>query len=127
MTKQENPSLTDEQKAVMFEKATEAPFSGELLHNKDTGDYVCANCGQVLFNSEHKFDSHSGWPSFDRSVPGSVKNIEDNSHGMSRTEVVCANCGGHLGHVFNDGPSETTGERFCINSLSLDFIKKDNK
>ncbi len=124
MTKQHNPNLTDQQKAVLFDKATEAPFSGELLENKANGDYTCANCGHVLFNSSYKYDSHCGWPSFDRSIPGSVKYIEDLSHGMSRVEVVCAKCEGHLGHVFDDGPAETTGQRYCINSLSLDFIKK---
>lgn len=116
-----NPRLTDEQRAVLFERATEAPFSGALLEVTDEGEYACANCGQVLFGSSAKFDSGCGWPSFDRAVVGAVDSREDTSHGMIRTEVVCAWCGGHLGHVFDDGPAETTGRRYCINSLSLDF------
>lgn len=118
--------LTDEQKAVLFDKATELPFTGALLHNKENGMYSCASCGTELFASDTKFDSASGWPSFDKALPGAVKEITDNTHGMSRTEAVCAKCGGHLGHIFEDGPSDTTGMRYCINSLSLDFIKKDS-
>jgi peptide-methionine (R)-S-oxide reductase len=121
--KQINPDLSDEQKDVLFNKATEAPFSGEYLNNNEDGAYVCANCGAEIFNSAHKYDSHCGWPSFDRAVPGSTKLNADYSHGMVREEVVCANCGGHLGHVFSDGPKNTTGERFCINSAALKFNK----
>jgi len=113
--------LTDEQIAVLRDKATEAPFSGALLHNKDNGDYTCAACGSRLFDSTAKFDSGTGWPSFDSAIQGAVKEVTDTSHGMVRTEVVCSNCGGHLGHVFDDGPSDTTGQRFCINSASLCF------
>jgi peptide-methionine (R)-S-oxide reductase len=98
-----------------------------LLNKKDNGEYTCAACGVKLFESGTKFDSGSGWPSFDQAIPGSVKEITDNSHGMVRTEVICSNCGGHLGHVFNDGPKETTGMRFCINSASLGFMPKDKK
>lgn len=116
-----NPNLTKEQQAVLFEKATEAPFSGAFLYNKDAGVYVCANCGAALFRSNTKYDSHCGWPSFDQAIPGAVTESTDTSHGMVRTEITCANCGGHLGHVFDDGPIETTGLRYCINSLSLDF------
>ena len=116
-----NPNLTDKQRAVLFDKATEAPFSGSLLHMTENGNYVCANCGQILFNSSAKYQSDCGWPSFDTAVSGSVEFHNDTTHGMVRTEVTCANCGGHLGHVFDDGPIETTGKRFCINSLSLDF------
>ena len=121
---QQNPDLTDEQKAVLFERQTEAPFSGSLLHVTDDGTYVCANCGAKLFYSSAKYDSGCGWPSFDRAIPRSVKFDTDRSHGMVRTEVSCANCGGHLGHAFPDGPAETTGDRYCMNSLALDFHKK---
>ena len=114
-------SLTAEQKKVLLEKGTEAPFTGKLLHNKKDGTYGCAACGQQIFSSSAKFDSGTGWPSFsDVMDKGKVKLIEDRSHGMTRTEVVCANCGGHLGHVFNDGPSPTR-KRYCINSCSLEF------
>ena len=120
-----NPKLTDEQKQVLFGKGTEAPFTGKFLHNKDSGMYVCANCGATLFDSKTKFDSGSGWPSFyEVASKGSVKLVEDLSHGMHRVEVNCANCGGHLGHVFNDAPDQPTGMRFCINSCSLDFEPK---
>jgi peptide-methionine (R)-S-oxide reductase len=119
-----NKNLTSEQKKVLFEKATEAPFSGSLLDKKDDGTFVCANCNQALFSSTTKFDSDCGWPSFDQAIEGSVEYNSDNSHFMKRVEVVCSNCGGHLGHVFDDGPKETTGKRFCINSLSLDFTDK---
>ena len=124
----QNTKLTDEQKDVLFNKATEAPFSGKFLHNKDSGMYVCANCGAELFNSKTKFDSGSGWPSFyEVASKGSVKLVEDTSLGMHRVEVNCANCGGHLGHVFNDAPDQPTGMRFCINSCSLDFKAKAKK
>jgi peptide-methionine (R)-S-oxide reductase len=119
----QNPSLSEEQKAVLFEKATEAPFTGKLLHVTDDGDYTCANCGAVLFSSDTKYDSGCGWPSFDDALPGAVTYSADNSLGMERTEITCAKCGGHLGHVFDDGPRQTTGKRYCINSLSLDFKK----
>lgn len=122
--RQINPNLTEEQKAALFEGKNEWAFTGSLLHVFDEGHYVCANCGHELFSSSDKFDSGSGWPSFDRPLPDSVRLSEDTSHGMVRTEVTCANCGGHLGHVFPDGPRETTGERYCISSLSLDFTKK---
>ena len=115
--------LTKEQYKVLREKATEAPFTGHLLKNKESGMYVCAGCDSELFSSEVKFDSGTGWPSFYDAKKGAVKFIEDRSHGMKRTEVVCAKCGGHLGHVFDDGPAPTK-QRFCINSCALDFKKK---
>ena len=119
-----NPSLSDEQKDILFNKATEAPFSGALLHNEEDGDYLCANCGQVLFGAETKFDSGSGWPSFyDVKDTKAVKLTEDTSHDMQRIEISCASCGGHLGHVFNDAYDQPTGMRFCINSLALEFKK----
>jgi peptide-methionine (R)-S-oxide reductase len=118
-----NPSLSPEQQAVLFDKATETPFSGKWLENHDDGTYTCANCGAKLFDSQTKYESGCGWPSFDRAIKGSVVFTEDTSHSMVRTEVTCANCGGHLGHIFPDGPKETTGDRYCINSLALDFTK----
>jgi peptide-methionine (R)-S-oxide reductase len=117
----QNPNLSEEQRAVLFDKATEAPFSGALVQNFQTGEYNCANCGSLLFTSDSKFYSDCGWPSFDKAVDGATKSELDTSHGMIRTEITCAKCGGHLGHVFDDGPTETTGVRYCINSLSLNF------
>ncbi|HEY9148882.1 MAG TPA: peptide-methionine (R)-S-oxide reductase MsrB [Gammaproteobacteria bacterium] len=117
--------LTPEQYHVCRERGTEAPFSGQLLHNKEPGVYTCACCGAELFDSSTKFDSGTGWPSFwDVLDPTKVKLITDHSHGMTRIEVVCANCGAHLGHVFPDGP-DPTGQRYCINSVSLGFEKRD--
>jgi peptide-methionine (R)-S-oxide reductase len=117
--------LTPEQYAVLREKGTDAPFSGKLVNNHDTGDYVCAACGTTLFDSKTKFESGSGWPSFyDSAHSDAVKLIVDNSHGIQRTEVTCATCGGHLGHLFNDAYDQPTGNRFCINSTSLDFKPK---
>jgi peptide-methionine (R)-S-oxide reductase len=116
--------LTPEQYDVCFLKGTEPPFSGKYTHNKEPGVYACAVCGRELFNSDAKFDSKTGWPSFDR--PSANKRIayeDDYSHGMRRIEVTCSNCGSHLGHVFDDGPTET-GKRYCINSLALDFIPR---
>lgn len=114
--------LTPEQYRILREKGTEPPNSGKLLHNKTTGIYTCAACGNELFHSKSKYDSGSGWPSFDDIMSStSVVLLADDSHGMNRIEVECARCGGHLGHVFDDGPRETTGKRYCINSLSLDF------
>ncbi len=117
--------LTPEQYAVLRQGNTEAPFTGKLLHNKKSGDYMCAACGAVLFDSSTKFDSGSGWPSFyDVKNSSAVKLKEDNNHGMQRIEVTCSNCGSHLGHVFNDAPDQPTGMRFCINSCALDFKEK---
>ena len=113
--------LSPEQYQVLRKKGTERPFTGKLLHNKKSGKYVCGACGNSLFSSDTKFDSGSGWPSFyDVISKGAVELKEDNSLGMKRVEVVCRRCGGHLGHVFDDGP-RPTGQRYCINSLSLDF------
>ena len=118
--------LTPEQYKILRQKGTESPFSGKLLHNTKTGDYTCAACGQVVFTSDAKFDSGSGWPSFyDVANTKVVKLKEDNSHGMHRVEVMCSKCGSHLGHVFNDAPDQSTGMRFCINSAALDFKNKN--
>lgn len=119
----DNPTLSDEQKRVLFDKATEAPFSGALLHATEAGEYVCANCQAKLFTSQHKYDSGCGWPSFDQAIKGAITYTDDTSHGMIRTEITCAQCGGHLGHVFPDGPRETTGQRYCVNSLSLRLVE----
>ncbi|MFN8315548.1 MAG: peptide-methionine (R)-S-oxide reductase MsrB [Chitinophagales bacterium] len=113
--------LSDEQYYVLREKGTERPFTGKFYLHKDKGVYTCAACGNELFTSDMKFDSHCGWPSFDREIKGGkIKTEVDSSHGMIRTEIMCAKCGGHLGHLFNDGPTET-GIRYCVNSLSLEF------
>ena len=119
--------LTPEQYHIMREQGTEQPFTGKYVDNHETGMYECAACGHPLFSSDAKFESGSGWPSFDQPVNReNVDLIEDTSLFMKRTEVRCKNCGAHLGHVFEDGPQETTGDRFCINSASLNF-KKENK
>ncbi len=116
--------LTPEQFHILREKGTERAFTGKYHDNKEAGVYHCAACGQALFASDHKFDSGTGWPSYwQPSTPGAVTLHEDKSWFMTRTEVVCSRCGGHLGHVFDDGP-QPTGLRYCINSASLSFTKK---
>jgi peptide-methionine (R)-S-oxide reductase len=113
--------LTPTQYQVLREKGTERPFTGEYVHHKADGTYTCAACGQELFRSDTKFDSGSGWPSFwEAADKDKVELREDSSHGMQRTEVLCRRCGGHLGHLFDDGP-QPTGQRYCINSASLAF------
>ncbi|MCR4330683.1 MAG: peptide-methionine (R)-S-oxide reductase MsrB [Patescibacteria group bacterium] len=113
--------LTESQYEVLRGGGTEAPFTGELLKEKRKGMYTCVACGNALFSSEVKFESGTGWPSFTDALPGSVKYISDDSHGMKRTEVVCSKCGSHLGHVFDDGPIEKGGKRHCINSVCLEL------
>jgi len=117
--------LTPQQYAVARQAATERPFTGEYVNNHDDGIYTCVACGLPLFSSETKFESGTGWPSFwDVIQTGNVELREDRSHGMYRIEAVCSRCGSHLGHVFDDGPTDTTGQRYCINSASLKFQKK---
>ena len=126
--------LTPEQYKILREKGTEAPFTGEYVHEKADGTYACVACGNPLFSSDAKFDSGTGWPSFDQALPGAVETHTDTSHGppspkgfggasMTRTEISCARCGSHLGHIFDDGPTET-GKRYCINSVCLDLEEK---
>lgn len=116
--------LSDDEYYILRQKGTERPFTGKFNDHKDNGTYLCAGCKNELFTSDAKFDSGCGWPSFDRPAAKTVvKESFDKSHGMMRTEITCANCGGHLGHVFNDGPTET-GQRYCINSVALNFTKK---
>ena len=105
---------------ILRQKGTEFPHSGAYNLHYEKGTYICGGCGEPLFESNAKFDAHCGWPSFDESIPGKVSYIKDVTHGMSRTEIVCTNCGGHLGHVFNDGPTKTA-QRYCVNSLSINF------
>lgn len=119
--------LTPEQFYILREKGTEKPFTGKFTFTKEKGIYQCAGCGEALFTDEMKFESHCGWPSFDREVAGGkIIQTEDLSHGMRRTEITCAKCGGHLGHIFDDGPTET-GKRYCVNSASLSFEPLANK
>jgi methionine-R-sulfoxide reductase len=125
LTEQEwKERLSPEQFEVLRQSATEPAWSGKLLHVDGEGVFRCAGCGAELFSTDHKFDSGSGWPSFDRAMQaGTVEEHVDRSFGMRRTEIVCARCGGHLGHVFDDGPTET-GQRYCVNSLALEFDRE---
>lgn len=120
-------NLTDEERAIILHQGTEPPFCGGLLHNKNRGVYACRLCGLPLFHSRAKFESRTGWPSFfepfDRDH---VAYVDDRSHGMVRTEIRCQRCGAHLGHVFEDGPPPT-GQRYCINSVSLEFFEEGEK
>lgn len=117
--------LTPEQYHILREKGTDRPFTGKYYLHNEKGVYSCAGCGTQLFTSEMKFDSDCGWPSFDKEIAGGkIKKVEDRSHGMIRTEILCAKCGSHLGHLFDDGPT-LTGKRYCVNSTSIGFQKKD--
>ncbi|MCW5520768.1 peptide-methionine (R)-S-oxide reductase MsrB [Aureitalea sp. L0-47] len=117
--------LGPERYRILRLKGTERPFTGEYNLKYDKGLYACGACKTQLFDSSSKFDSGCGWPSFDQAIEGTVEYIRDTTHGMIRTEILCANCGSHLGHVFNDGPT-ATGQRYCVNSLSVDFEEKEN-
>ncbi|RZS93774.1 peptide-methionine (R)-S-oxide reductase MsrB [Aquimarina brevivitae] len=118
--------LTEAQYKILRQKGTERPFSGEYNIHFENGTYTCMACDTPLFTSESKFDAGCGWPSFDKSIEGSVEYVKDTSHGMIRTEILCANCGSHLGHIFDDGPTET-GQRYCVNSISINFDKSTTK
>ncbi len=116
--------LTPEEYRILREKGTEAPGSGALYRTTESGVYMCRACGAELFSSDAKYDSGSGWPSFWKAVdPAKIVKTPDTSQGMFRTEITCARCGSHLGHLFDDGPKDKTGERFCVNSMSLRFKK----
>jgi len=117
--------LSPAQFHILRNKGTERPGTGEYNLHFEKGNYACAGCGAVLFESDTKYESHCGWPSFDDAIDGAVDYKKDNTHGMIRTEILCANCGGHLGHIFDDGPQDTTGKRYCVNSLSLEFKKEE--
>jgi peptide-methionine (R)-S-oxide reductase len=118
--------LTPQQFYILRKKGTDLPGTGKYTYHFEDGIYKCAACGAPLFKSNNKYESHCGWPSFDDAIPGAVIMQPDYSHNMIRTEIICANCGGHLGHIFDDGPQETTGKRYCVNSSSLNFVKKDS-
>ena len=128
-TKQEwREQLTEEQYRILRQAGTERPFTGQYVDTEDEGTYICAACGNELFSSETKFHSGSGWPSFwDVISQGHVELHEDSSHGMRRTEILCTKCGGHLGHVFDDGPRDKTGLRYCINSAALEFDAQEDE
>ena len=121
--KKKNENLTDDQKLILFEEGTEPPGSSGLNSEKREGSYHCVNCGIKLFDSNTKYESGSGWPSFYKSLPDVFETKTDHLLGYARTEYHCKNCGGHHGHIFDDGPTET-GKRYCVNSVSLDFNKK---
>lgn len=118
--------LTDEQYHILREKGTEQAFTGKYDKHYEKGEYVCAGCGEILYSSDTKYNSGCGWPAFSDGFDGKINETPDYSFGMVRTEITCANCGGHLGHVFNDGP-QSTGIRHCVNSASLDFKAKKEK
>jgi peptide-methionine (R)-S-oxide reductase len=115
--------LTPQEYYVLREKGTDRPSEGGLTSHFEKGTYLCAACDTQLFESNSKFESHCGWPSFDDAIKGRVEFVLDKSHGMIRTEIICTACEGHLGHVFNDGPKETTGQRYCVNTTSIKFVK----
>ncbi len=115
--------LTPEQYYILRQKGTDRPGEGGYTNHFEKGTYHCAACDAQLFESGTKYESHCGWPSFDDAIDGAVEYTLDKSHGMIRTEITCTKCGGHLGHVFDDGPRDTTGKRYCVNTTSLRFVK----
>ena len=115
--------LSPQEYFVLREKGTDAPSEGGLTSHFEKGTYLCAACNTQLFESNTKFQSHCGWPSFDNAIEGTVNYVLDKSGGRTRTEIICATCDSHLGHVFNDGPQETTGKRYCVNTTSIKFVK----
>jgi len=119
--------LTPEQYYVLRQKGTDRPSNDGYTQFFEKGTYVCAACGTQLFESGSKYESHCGWPSFDDALEGTVTFTKDTSAGMIRTEITCKKCGGHLGHIFDDGPRETTGKRYCVNTTSIKFVKADDK
>lgn len=119
--------LTPQQFYILRKKGTDLPGTGKYTYHFDNGVYRCAGCGAPLFKSDNKFESDCGWPSFDNAIEGAIIFQPDYSHNMHRTEIICANCGGHLGHIFDDGPKETTGKRYCVNSTSIEFDPKKTK
>ena len=116
-------TLSPEAYHILREKGTDRPSDGGYTGHFEKGTYHCAACDLQLFESGSKFESHCGWPSFDDAIEGTVNYVSDRSHGMIRTEIVCASCGGHLGHLFDDGPKDTTGKRYCVNTTSIKFVK----
>lgn len=124
MKKEYQNHLTKEERLILVDRGTESPFTGEYNHFYNEGDYFCKGCSSKLFSSASKFNSHCGWPSFDDNIDGSLKKIVDNSLGMSRTEIICSVCNGHLGHVFNGENYTEKNTRYCVNSLSLKFKAK---
>ena len=116
--------LSEQEYHVLREKGTEPPHSGKYNTHFEDGKYLCNGCGALLFDSQSKFESNCGWPSFDSSVEGAIEYIKDTSFGMQRIEILCSNCGGHIGHIFDDGPTET-GKRYCVNSLSINFKNQE--
>lgn len=118
--------LTPQQYYILREKGTDRPGDGGYTKHFEKGTYLCAGCDTQLFESNSKYESHCGWPSFDDAIKGTVKQTPDFSHGMVRTEITCGTCDGHLGHIFDDGPKETTGKRYCVNTTSIKFVKQEN-
>lgn len=116
--------LTPQQYSILRKKGTDAASEGGLTSHFEKGTYHCAACGTKLFESNSKFESHCGWPSFDDAIKGTVNYVSDKTHGMIRTEIICASCDSHLGHIFDDGPKDTTGQRYCVNTTSIKFVKQ---
>ena len=119
--------LTPQEYYVLRQKGTDRPSDAGYTNFFEKGTYVCAACGTQLFKSDSKYESHCGWPSFDDAIEGTVEFTPDNSLGMRRIEITCKTCGGHLGHIFDDGPRETTGKRYCVNTTSIKFVKSEEK